>query len=119
MIEYHHVHAKLRFYRIYVFCSSPFAPPQVLGRRGPSPPAHHPECTQYLFSTVATSTARDIFRRSKWRSACPFVSSLGVVSPDRRALEAGLVFVDFWSESEAGDEERGVDDRDEETRFGE
>jgi hypothetical protein len=41
------------------------------------------------------------------------------VSPDVRALEAGLVFRDFWSESEAGDDERGVDDMGEETEFGE
>lgn len=55
-----------------------FPPHLSLPIPNPPPPAHHPELLHTLFSSLALSTARAIFRRSRCRSACPFASIDGV-----------------------------------------
>jgi hypothetical protein len=72
------------------------------GFSGPRPPAHHPESCQYLFSAVATSTARAIFRRSRCRSAWPFASKCGLETED----PVGDDEVEVLSHSAEGEEER-------------
>lgn len=72
---------------------------------GPNPPAHHPEPNQYIFSALATSTARAIFRLSRCKSSCPFATTL--------ELSFVWTMVDPCeedSDSGAGETDRGVDD---------
>lgn len=76
---------------------------------GPNPPARHPKSTQNRFEAAATSTPFTSFRLSRCRSACPFVSSPGVVNPDFAARDTGLVPADSLLPSDVGLAERGVE----------
>jgi hypothetical protein len=75
----------------------------------PSPPAHHPESVQILFSMLATSTARANFLRSTCKSSCPFAVTLGLASGLGVEEESGVS-----SETRLGEAERGVDELDDE-----